>query len=182
MSRLTTINPNHANPEAKALLETVKAKLGVIPNMTRVMANSPAVLEGWLNLFGTLGTTLTPRLRALLAITIAEANSCQYCLAIHTAVGQGAKIPGIDLEGARLAHNNDPKLEAALRFAHSVSQRRGHVSDEEFASVRNAGYSDAEIAEIIAHVAINTLTNYFNSAAATDLDFPRLEPLVAAQS
>jgi uncharacterized peroxidase-related enzyme len=179
MSRLNTVH-NDASPAAQHLLETVNAKLGVIPNMTRVMANSPAVLEGWLNLFGTLGTTLTPRLRALLAITIAQANGCEYCLAIHTAVGGGAKIPAQELEDARVAHNNDPKVTAALRFARSVNDKRGHIAEGEFSAVRAAGFSDGEIAEIVAHVAINAFTNFFNSTAATDLDFPKVAPLVGA--
>lgn len=175
MSRLNVVNPSTATGRSGELLQAVKAKLGLIPNMTRAMAESPAVLASYLAFTESLGTgKLAPRLRELIALAVAESNGCDYCLSAHSAIGGLLKIPQADIEAARSADSADDRTRAALRFARAVIDARGHVSDDELAGVRKAGWSDAEIGEIVATVALNVFTNLFNSVAATEIDFPRV--------
>ena len=113
-------------------------------------------------------------------MAVAEANACDYCLSAHTALGHGAGLADDEIAAAREARAADPKAAAALRFARAVVEQRGAVRDQELASVRAAGYTDGEIVEIIAHVALNVFTNYFNRAAQTDVDFPLVTAARAA--
>lgn len=153
----------------------VEKQLGVVPNMMRTMAQSPRLLEGYLALSGALRRGLLPApLQEQLALAVAEANACDYCLSAHTALGRRAGLSDEQLTASREGRAADAKSNAALQFALAVLRKRGDVSDEELGDVRAAGFSEAEIAEIIAHVALNVLTNYFNRAARTEIDFPRV--------
>ena len=155
--------------------DAIQKQLGVVPNMMRTMAQSPRVLEGYLALSGALSRGLLPAtLQEQIALAVAEANACNYCLSAHTALGRRAGLSDDQLAASREGRAADTQVHAALQFALAVLQRRGDVSDEELAHVRAAGVSDAEIAEIIAHVALNVFTNYFNRAADTEIDFPRV--------
>lgn len=173
MSRLPAIQTESASGKAKQLLEAVQAKLKITPNVTRVMANSPAVLEAYVHFSGALaGGALDAQLREQLALEVAEQNSCQYCLSAHTALGKMAGLSDSEIDSARNASSASPRNAAALKFAKAVVASQGQVSDADLAAVRSAGFSDGEIAEIIAHVALNIFTNYINSAAQTEIDFP----------
>ena len=175
MPRLKAIDPTQATGKAKDLLAVVKTKLGLVPNMMRTMANAPVVLEGYLGLSGALGAgQLSPGLREQLALAVAEANSCEYCLAAHTAIGKMVKLPDAEISAARGATSADPKTTAALAFAVALLEGRGAVTDQACARVRRVGFSNGEIAEIIAHVALNVRTNYFNKATEVVIDFPRV--------
>ncbi|MBY0460025.1 MAG: carboxymuconolactone decarboxylase family protein [Gemmataceae bacterium] len=180
MSRLNTIDPTRAEGKAKTLLDAVKAKLGVTPNLTKVMANSPSVLEGYLGLSGALaGGALPPKLRELLALGVGEVNGCEYCLSAHTAIGKKAGLTAEQIVAGRKGTSEDAKTHDALRFARKLVETRGKVTDADVAAVRAAGYTDGEIAEVVAHVALNVLTNYLNNVAETEIDFPKAEPLAA---
>ncbi len=173
MSRIAAIDPTTATGKAHDLLGAVKAKLGLVPNMTRVMANSPAVLEGYLGLSGALGGgLLKPKVREELALVVAQDNECDYCLSAHTAIGKLVGLTPEEIAHSREGRNSDEHAAAALKFARRVLATRGAINESDFAAVRAAGFSDAEIAEIIAHVALNVLTNYFNKATEVDIDFP----------
>ncbi len=176
MSRLQAIDPTTATGDAKELLDRVRVSLGRTPNMMRTMANSPAVLDAYLAVTTALGRgRLSAKLREQIALAVSEANACEYCVSAHTAIGKLVGVPEPDLRASRHAGSGDPKVEAALQFALAVAARRGQVTDGEVARVREAGYVDGEIAEIIAHVAVNVFTNYFNLVAQTAVDFPRVE-------
>lgn len=174
MTRLKALSPDEASGKTKELFNGIQSKLGMVPNMMRTMGNSSAVLEGYLNLIGALGKgTLGAKTGELIAIAVAEANTCDYCLSAHSFIGE--KLLGIDkdsLSVARDGNNGNAKIDAALKFAQSLVITRGEVSDVEIQTVRAAGYSDGEIGEIVAHVALNILTNYFNKTANTEIDFP----------
>jgi len=175
VSRLPAIQTESATGKAKQLLEAVQAKLKITPNMTRVMANSPAVLEAYLQFSGALaGGLLDAKLREQLALEVGEQNSCQYCVSAHTAIGHMVGLPDSEIDSARNANSSSPRNAAALKFAHAVVAGKGNVSDADVASVRAAGFNDGEIAEIIAHVALNIFTNYFNTAAQVEVDFPKI--------
>lgn len=175
MSRLPAIQSEAASGKAKALLEGIQAKLKITPNMMRVMANSPAVLQGYLSFSGALaGGVLDPKVGEQIALAVGEQNACQYCVSAHTVLGKAAGLSGSESDAARNGHSASPKTEAALRFAHELVAKKGMVSDAGFAQVRAAGWNDAEIAEIIAHVALNIFTNYFNNATDVEVDFPKI--------
>jgi len=176
MSRLPTIDSSNASAAAKVLLDQTQAQLGRVPNLYRTMANSPAGLEGYLLFRGALVRgELKPLLREQLALIVAEENHCTYCVSAHTFRGQKMGLSADELEANRRGEAADAKTAAALRFARSVVRDRGSVSEEEFAAVRTAGWSDSEIAEIVAHVALNTYSNIFNHVAQPTLDFPLVE-------
>ncbi|MDR3528500.1 MAG: carboxymuconolactone decarboxylase family protein [Rhizomicrobium sp.] len=175
MSRLFTPATIEATPTAAhASLEAVKKQLGVVPNLFRLVANSPAALEGYLGLSGALGKgTLPAQTRERIALAVAETNACDYCLSAHTYLAKNlAKLDDAEITANRSGASNDPKADAALHFAVKVVRARGHVSDDDVAAVKAAGYDDAQVIEIVQHVALNTWTNYINSVAQTEIDFP----------
>ncbi|MFB9108926.1 carboxymuconolactone decarboxylase family protein [Flavobacterium gyeonganense] len=176
MTRLTALNPEEVTGKTKDLFNAVQAKLGVVPNMMRTMGNSPAVLEGYLNLSGALSHgKLSAKIGELIALAVSESNSCDYCLAAHTFIGE--KLIKADpevLKAARTGNSADAKTEAILQLAKTLISKNGLVNDEDVNKAKNAGVADAEIAETIAHVALNVLTNYFNNVANTEIDFPAI--------
>lgn len=175
MPRISPIQTQDATGKALDLLNAVQAKIGMTPNLMKTLAHSPAALEGYLSFSGALGTgKLNAQLREQIAIAVAQANSCEYCLSAHSAIGKTNGLPLEALDLARAAHSTDAKRDAALQFAQKLVLQRGQSSDDDLAMVRAAGFSDGEIAEIVAHVGLNIFTNYFNNTAQTDVDFPRV--------
>ncbi len=182
MTRLATPATIADAPAAsQPLLQAVEKQLGLVPNLFRLIATSPAALEGYLSLSGALAKgTLPGPTRERIALAVAELNGCAYCLAAHSYIGaKMAKLDAAEIVANRRGQSNDPKADAAVRFAVSVVKARGHVSDDEVRAVKLAGYSDAQVVEIVLHVAMNTLTNYVNEVAQTIVDFPSAEALVA---
>lgn len=176
MARLATVNPETATGKAAELLAGVKGKLGMVPNMTKVMAGAPAVLESYVGISGALaGGVLSPKLREKIAVLSAQTNECGYCLSAHTLLGTKAGVTPDDITASRQGESSDPRDAAALRFAKAVLEKRGGVSDADLSAVRAAGFNDAEIAEITGHVVLNVFTNYFNRVADTEVDFPKVE-------
>jgi len=174
-TRLTAIDPQQATGKTKELLDAVQAKLGMTPNMMRTMANSPAALEGYLNFSGALGGGKLPaKLREEIALAVGEANRCEYCVSAHTAIGRLVGLQADEIAAARQSSSTDSKQDAALKFAQVLSAKRGEATDAEVQAVKDAGYTEGEVAEIIAHVALNVFTNYFNIAAQTEVDFPKV--------
>lgn len=175
MSRLSVMQTENATGEAKELLEAVHAKLSITPNMTRVMANSPAVLAAYLSFSGALAKgSLNPKLREQIALEVGEQNSCQYCVSAHTAIGKMSGLSDAEILAARDASSNLPKSAAALAFARQIVAKQGRTAQADVDAVRSAGFTDGEIAEIIAHVALNIFTNYFNNTADVEVDFPKI--------
>jgi len=182
MSRIPTPASIEASPEAsRPLLEAVNKQLGVVPNLFRIVGTSPAVLEGYLGLNGALSHGKLPAAtRERIALAVAQVNGCGYCLAAHSYLGKNlAKLEGVEIVANRNGTSTDAKAAVAVRFAANIATARGAVSAAEVSAVREAGYSDAEIVEIIAHVALNTLTNYVNEVLGTEIDFPVVEALAA---
>jgi uncharacterized peroxidase-related enzyme len=183
MSRLLTPASVDASPAAsQPLLNAVKAQLGVVPNLFRVVGLSPAALEGYLSLNGALGKgALDAQTRERIALAVAEFNGCGYCLSAHSFLGKHkARLDDAEIAANRDGRSHDAKAGAALRFALKVVEARGHVADVDISDVRLAGYGDAEIVEIVLHVALNTLTNYVNEVARTAIDFPAVTARRAA--
>ena len=175
MPRLKPVDPVTAIGKAKELLDRVQGKLGVVPNMTRVMATLQVVLESYLNFSGALvGGLFDANTREKLALLTAQENSCDYRLSAHTAIGKMVGLKEEEIVTDPHDNGNNPKTTAALTFAKQVLDTKGQISEAELAAVRNAGFFDGEIAEIIAHVALNIFTNYLNVATDMDIDFPKM--------
>jgi len=175
MSRIPTPGSIDAAPPAsQPLLEAVRRQLGIVPNMFRLISNSPAALESYLAMTAAAAKgALPPPTRERIALAIAELNGCTYCLSAHTYLGRTlAKLDDAEMAANRKGTSTDPKADAAVRFAVKVARERGHVGAEDVEAVRSAGYDDAQIIEIVLHVALNTWTNYINVVAATEIDFP----------
>jgi uncharacterized peroxidase-related enzyme len=182
MSRIPTpASIDTAPAAAKPLLEAVNKQLGFVPNLFRVVANSPAALEGYLGMSGALAKGKLPaQTRERIALAVAQINGCNYCLSAHSELGKSfAKLSEAEIAANRHGGSLDPRAEAAVRFAAKVARERGHVSDADVQAVRMAGYDDAQIVEIVQHVALNTWTNYLNEVAKTEIDFPVVQALAA---
>ncbi len=178
MSRIAIPATIDAAPEkSQGLLNAVNAQLGSVPNLFRLVANSPASLEAQLGFAGALGKgALTAATRERIALVVAEINGCNYCLSAHSYLGKNlAKLDDAEITANRSGGSNDPKADVAVRFAAKLVRERGQVSEADVSAVKLAGYTDAQLIEIIAHVALNTFTNYVNEALKTDIDFPIVE-------
>ena len=167
---------------AQPLLSGVKAKLGSVPNLFRLLAVSPAALEGYLGLSGALGKgSLDVRTRERIALAVAEFNGCGYCTSAHAFIGKNlAGLSDAEIAANRNGSSTDDRAAAAVRFAIKVVETRGQVTDADVAAIRVAGYSDAEVIEVVLHVALNTLTNDGNEVAETTIDFPAVKARDAA--
>ncbi|MEV6275085.1 carboxymuconolactone decarboxylase family protein [Nocardia sp. NPDC051832] len=174
MSRLPLIQPAQAIGKAADLLAGVQKSLGVTPNMTKAMVNSPAVLESYLGFSGALaGGALSAPIRERIALLVAEENGCDYCLSAHSYIGANiAKLTQSEIDASRHGASEDPEAAAALAFAAVVVRTRGGVEEADLKTAQAAGLTDGEITEVIAHVALNVFTNYLNKAVDTDIDWP----------
>lgn len=176
MSRIPLINPIETTAERKAILSDIHAAFGATPNMFKAVANSPAALKSMWGSFGALGAGVIPaKLGELIAVAIANRNACEYCLAAHTALGRKAGAASQEMTAAQDGKSDDPKTAAALTFVLAVVEGRGQIDEPALQALRTAGYSDEEIVEILAHVALNLFTNYINVAFAVPVDFPAVK-------
>jgi AhpD family alkylhydroperoxidase len=179
VTALPAIDPSTAQPEAAAALAKAKAAFGgAVPNLTRVMANSPAVLHGYLDLTQALGAgQLASEVSERIALLVAEQNGCAYCLSAHTYIAERALgLSDEEIEAAREGDSADPHIRSLLHLASAVNRGRGEVPHDVVDGARARGVSDAEITEVVAHVAANAFTNYLAKAARVDVDFPRVTP------
>ena len=173
MPRITPVNPETATGKAKDLLTAVKSKMGMVPNMMATLANAPAVLESYLSFSGALnGASLNAKTREAIAIAIAEANGCNYCLSAHSVIGKGAGLSDAEITAARTGTSSDAKLGAILRLARAINTSRGFATDADLKTARAAGITDAEILEVVATVSLNIFTNYINHVSDPTIDFP----------
>jgi uncharacterized peroxidase-related enzyme len=183
MSRIAIPVSIEAAPAAsQPMLEAVEKQLGIVPNLFRLVSNSAVALEGYLGLSAALAKgKLSVQTRERIALVVAEINGCDYCLSAHSYLGRNlAKLDDAEITANRNGASNDQKADAAVRFAAKIVRERGHVGDDDLRAVRLAGYDDAEIIEIVFHVALNTWTNYINEVAKTDIDFPMISAREAA--
>jgi uncharacterized peroxidase-related enzyme len=181
MSRLPIIDPEKSTGKAHELLKAIQKKLGLVPNMTRVMVNSPAVLEAYIGFSSALdGGNLNAKIRERIALGTAEANQCDYCLSAHSTIGKLVGLNEAEIFESRRAQAADAKPAAALQFSRLLVEKRGAVSEADVDAVRKVGLTNGEIAEVVALTALNIFTNYFNTAFQVDVGFPVVKPLAAA--
>jgi len=181
MPRILPVNLDQTDTRTSATLKGVKAKLGFLPNLFTTLAQAPAALNGYLQLSESLSQgRLSTRQREMIALTVAQENACGYCLSAHAAIGQGAGLSNEDIERARQGGARDPRDAAVTELALHIVQSRADLSDGALSAARQAGLDDGLVIEIIAHVALNVLTNYVNRIAGTDVDFPVVDLAPAA--
>jgi len=181
MSRLAIPTREAALPASKPLLDAVEKSLGLVPNLFRLVGQSPAALEGMLEFSGALGRTLDAKTRERIALAVAQVNGCDYCLSAHTYLAlHVAKLDEPEIARNRAGESSDPKADAAVRFAAKVAQQRGQVTDADLAAVKRAGFSEAEVIEIVGLVALNVFTNFVNNVAHTEIDFPVVQAAAVA--
>ena len=173
MTRIASMDPTTANGRAKELLDLTQAQLGRIPNLYGSMAGSPAALDGYLAFRGALSKgVLSMQMRERIALLTAVINDCGYCVSAHTFRGAKVGLSASELTAAQKSQSEDLKSAAALQFVDTLLQQHGLISDEDFAHIKSHGWSDEEVGEIIAHVALNIFSNYYNHVAMPALDFP----------
>ncbi len=181
MSRIQVIEKATATDEQRELLNGIEQQLGMVPNFLKVFANSPAALKAFLGLHGIAGDgELDPQTRERIALAVAQQNGCQYCVSAHSAIGRKAGLDAAEIEASRAGTSRDAKAAAAVRFAHALVEHNGEVTTAELLAVRNAGYSEAAIVEIITHVGMNILTNILGKASRVDIDFPKVDLALAS--
>ena len=175
MSRITIIDHSNANAEQKGLLDAIQSQLGMVPNFLKVFANSPVALKAFLGLHGVANEgSLSAMTRERIALALAQQNSCEYCLSAHTAIGRKAGLTGDEMAANRAGGSEDAKAAVAVKLARSLSEHRGDITTAELIEAREAGYTDADIVEIITHVGMNLLTNIIGKAGRIDIDFPKV--------
>ena len=173
MQVLKAVDPSGAPERTKELLEGAEKRLQRSSNMMRVMANSPAILGAYLRFNQAFEETkMTAKLRALITTAVAEVNGCDYTLSVAMVLGRHVGLSTQELNAAREIEASDPKTAAALSFAARLVQERGRVPAVEVEQLRAYGFSDEEIVEIVALVALNIFRNYLNLVAETEIDFP----------
>jgi uncharacterized peroxidase-related enzyme len=181
MSRLTIPARDDAPEASKAVLDAIHKQLGTVPNLFRLIATSPAALQGFAANNGALTKTLDVKTRERIALAVAQVNGCDYCLSAHTYLGLNlAKITPEEVALNRKGQSGDAKADAAVRFAAKVVRERGHVSEADVKAVRDAGFTEGQVVEIVAVIAENVFTNLLNIVADTDIDFPVVRAAEAA--
>lgn len=173
MQRIEALNPAAAPASSKSMLDAVHKKLGMVPNLFKTFAHSPAVLQFYLTGSEALaGGALSAALREQIALVTAGENKCDYCASAHTLMGKGAGVAVDEMADNLRGRSGNAKTQAALEFARAIVRDRGRVTEAQLQAVRGAGYSEAEVVEIVANVAASIFTNYFNHVAGTVVDFP----------
>lgn len=181
MTRLTTVNRQTTDSQTAQLLDGVEKKLGIVPNLLSTMAQSTAVANGYLGFSGALASgELSASIREQIALAVGQQNSCDYCVSAHSVVAAGAGLDEDTVIAARHGQSSDARTDAILKFAKHIVESRGNVTDADVDALKDQGLSEGEIAEVVANVALNIFTNYFNHVADTELDFPKAAELPTA--
>jgi uncharacterized peroxidase-related enzyme len=176
MARSAALKPEQVPADSKPTLDTFTKNIGFTPNMLATFALSPIAFNSWATLRGSLSKALDVKTRESISLAVSEVNGCNYCLAVHSFGAEHAKMSADEIILARKGHASDPKRDAAVQFARKVIETRGRVSDADLKAVRDAGYTDANVMEIIALVAMYSLTNFFNNVFDPEKDFPAVAP------
>ena len=177
MTRTALPTPEQVPAESKPTLDAFTRNIGFTPNMMAAFAQSPIAFNAWAALFGALSKSLDVKTRDSIGLAVSEVNGCNYCLTVHSFTAEHmAKLPADEIILARKGQATDPKRDAAIRFARKVIQTRGQVSDADLKAVRDAGYTEANVIEIVALVAMYSLTNFFNNVFDPQKDFPAVQP------
>jgi len=173
MPRLNTVTPQNATGEVKEVFDELTKRMGKVINIFQGMGNSAAALQAYLSMSGALAKGhLSPEDREVIYLAVSEDNGCHYCVSAHTAIAKKTGMSEDEIVAARRFGAPDERRQALLAFVRRVIDTKGHVADEDIAAVREAGYSDGQIAESIGYIGLATFSNLFNHVHDTALDFP----------
>lgn len=173
MERINLLTIENAPEGSKDVLKDIEQKMGKVINIFKAMANSPAALKTYFGINKALQEkALDNAIAERIGLRLAEINGCEYCLAAHSYLAKGALSPD-EIKAATEGKSSEAKAQAALNFTEAVMKKAGKVSDEEFENIRNAGFTDTEILDIVAVVAMNFFTNAVNNVSHTRVDFPK---------
>lgn len=172
MSTFPTHTIETAPEAARPLLKGVNQRLGFVPNLYGAMANAPAVLGGFLGISDAFSkTSLSAREQQLVLIAASTVNGCGYCVAAHSTVAQMVKLDPALLAAVREQRPlPDARLDALVRFTRLVVAERGWAPEEAIQDFLGAGWTQAQVAEVVLGVAMKTLSNYFNHINQTEVD------------
>ncbi|MFD9700988.1 carboxymuconolactone decarboxylase family protein [Lentzea sp. NPDC059081] len=175
MSRIDLTNPDQVTDERAETLAEIKGAFGLVPNMFKAVANSPAALRSMWAQFGALGGgALGAKIGEQIAVAVADKNRCDYCLSAHTMLGKKAGATAAEMTEAQSGRSDDPRTAAILTLATALVEHRGQIGDTEIQAAKDAGLTQEEIVETVAHVALNVFTNYINVALDVPVDFTRV--------
>lgn len=175
MSRINSVSLETANPEQKELLEAIQEKLGMVPNFLKIFANSPSALRSFLGLHSISAEgSLDLKTRERIAVALAQENSCEYCLSAHSAIGKKAGLSAAELDANRAGTSHEAKAAAAIKLAKALLEHQGDITTADLIEARDAGYTDADIVEIITHVGMNVMTHMIGKASRVEIDFPKV--------
>ena len=177
MARTTALEPEQVPADSKPTLDAFTKNIGFTPTMMASFAQSPIAFNSWATLLGSMSKALDVKTRDSIGLAVSEVNGCNYCLSVHSFTAKHmAQLPADEIILARKGHASDPKRDAAVQFARKVIETRGQVTDADLKAVRDAGYTDANVMEIIALVAMYSLTNFINNVFDPEKDFPTVTP------
>jgi uncharacterized peroxidase-related enzyme len=181
MSLIQPLSITTAPEASQPLLEAVKAKMGKVPNLLGTMAHAPAVLSSYLAQSEALGGgALSGQEREIVALVVAEANACDYCLAAHTMIGGMQGLDSATMLAARSGKGGDEKLTRLVELSREITESRGNPAPATVKAFLASGWTQAHLLEVVAAVSLNTLTNYINHIAGTEVDFPAAPKLQTA--
>lgn len=176
MSHLSNKSPEQTQGHHKELFDQIHSVFGVVPNMFKTIGHSPAALESMWSFFGALGKgEIKAKMGEQIAVLVADINRCEYCLAAHTLLGQKAGASAAEMTAAQAGESSDPRTQAALNFAAKIVKQKAQLTKADVDEVKRAGFTEAEVTEILAHVSLNIFTNYTNIAFAVPVDFPKVK-------
>jgi uncharacterized peroxidase-related enzyme len=177
MPRTAALTRGQVPADSRTALDGFTKNIGFTPNMMATFAQSPIAFNAWATLLGSLSKVLDVKTRDSIGLAVSEVNGCNYCLTVHSFTAEHmAKLPPDEITLARKGHARDSKRDAALQFARKVVETRGKVGDADVKAIRDAGYTDANVMEIVALVAMYSLTNFFNNVFDPEQDFPAVTP------
>lgn len=166
------IHTSQTAPQAQELIEKAEGAFGFLPNLLGVMAEAPALLEGYMTLAGIFDKSdLSATERQIVLMVNNRINGCTYCMAAHSAISKAQGVPDEVIEGLRQGTAlSDPKLDALRRFAERVNETRGWLEQEDVEALLRAGYTKRTVLEVILGTAVKVMSNYTNHIAETPLD------------
>ncbi|MGK7295011.1 MAG: carboxymuconolactone decarboxylase family protein [Candidatus Wenzhouxiangella sp. M2_3B_020] len=169
---LDVLSKDSAPEEARNLLEQAEKNYGFVPNILGVMANAPALLEGYMTLNGIFEkTSFSTAEKQIVLLGAATENECDYCTAAHTAIAKMQDVDEAVLQAVQKGEKiPDERLDALFRFTRVMVEKRGHPSGDDLRAFFDAGFSEAQVQEVILGVGLKTLSNYNNHVAETPVD------------
>jgi uncharacterized peroxidase-related enzyme len=173
MTKFIVHTTETAPDKSRPLLEGIKKSFGFVPNLFAVFAESPAALRGALAMADAFSaSTLSPAEQQLVALSVSEANDCQFCVAAHSTIAKRIAKADPALVAATRAREplSDPKLDALVTFTRKLVEQRGFVADADLAAFLEAGYTKAQVIEVLLGVGMKTFNNYVDHIAHVPLN------------